>query len=61
MSQDNLIKLVSEGDDEGRGKGHTIHTFKTKKIKEPLRLRKFNPEAGVDGKGAHTWYKEVRK
>jgi len=61
MSQDNLIKLVSEGDEKGRGKGHIIHAFKNKRIKEPLRLKKHNPEAGEAGKGAHTWYKEVRK
>lgn len=61
MSQDNLVKLVSEGDDSGAGKGHTMFTFKNKKNKEPLRLKKFNPTAGVAGKGAHTYYKEVKK
>ncbi len=44
MSQDNLIKLVSQGDDDGSGAGHIIYTFKNKKkIKERLALKKFNP------------------
>lgn len=56
MSQDNLIKLESEGDENGVGKGHIIRSRKNKRtIKERLRLRKFNPVAKV-----HTWYKETK-
>jgi len=56
MSQDNLIKLVSEGDADGVGKGHIIHSHKNKKkIKERLELKKFNPIAKK-----HTVYKETK-
>lgn len=56
MSQDNLIKLVSQGDDNGVGKGHIIFTYKNKKkIKERLQLMKFNPVAKK-----HTLYKETK-
>jgi len=56
MSQDNLVKLESEGLDGGVGKGHVRFTHKNKKrLKERLRLRKFNPIAR-----AHTWYKETK-
>lgn len=56
MSQDKLIRLVSEGDAKGVGKGHTIYTFKNKK-KHPdkLQFKKFNPVARV-----HTLYKEKK-
>ena len=54
MSQDNLVKLVSEGDEEGRGAGHVYYTHKnTDKIKEKLELRKYNPIAKT-----HTLYVE---
>jgi ribosomal protein L33 len=56
MSQDNLIKMESEGDDTGAGKGHIIRVKKNvKKLKERLRLKKHNPVAGK-----HTWYKETK-
>ena len=56
MSQDNLIKLVSEGDENGVGKGHTYHMKKNKsKLKEKLELRKYNPVART-----HTLYKETK-
>lgn len=56
MSQDNLIKLESEGDEKGVGKGHIIYSRKNKKtLKERLRLKKFNPIARM-----HTWYKETK-
>jgi large subunit ribosomal protein L33 len=56
MSQDNLIKLESEGDEEGAGKGHIIFSKKNKKtIKERLRIKKFNPMIKK-----HTWYKETK-
>jgi ribosomal protein L33 len=56
MSQDNLIKLESEGDDNGVGKGYVIHSHKNKKkLKERMRLMKYNPIAKV-----HTWFKETK-
>lgn len=58
MSQDNMIKLESEGDpDNGnKGKGHILFSRKNKKtLKERLRLRKHNPIAKK-----HTWYKETK-
>lgn len=56
MSQDNLIKLVSQGDDNGVGKGHIIYTSKNKKkLKERLVLKKYNPVAKK-----HTVYKETK-
>lgn len=56
MSQDNLIKLISLGDDEGVGKGHIIWAHKnTKKLKERLELKKYNPVAKK-----HTVYKEKK-
>lgn len=56
MSQDNLIKLVSEGGKDGIGKGHIIHSKKNKKkLKERLELKKYNPIAQT-----HTVYKETK-
>jgi len=57
MSQENLVKLESEGAEEGAlGKGHMLFTRKNKKtLKDRLRLRKYNPIAKI-----HTWYKEVK-
>lgn len=56
MSQDNLIKLESEGDENGVGKGHVIYSRKNKKkLKERLRLKRYNPIAQV-----HTWFKETK-
>lgn len=57
MSQDKLIKLVSEGDAEGVGKGHVYYTFKNKKqVQRKLEFKKFNPVARK-----HTMYKEKKK
>lgn len=54
MPEDNLIKLVSEGDEDGVGAGHVYYTRKnTSKIKDKLELRKYNPVAKT-----HTVYKE---
>lgn len=56
MSQETLIKLESEGDEQGVGKGHILYSQKNKKkLKERLRLKKFNPIARK-----HTWYKETK-
>tara|TARA_B100000700_G_scaffold315062_1_gene402588 strand:- start:797 stop:967 length:171 start_codon:yes stop_codon:yes gene_type:complete len=56
MSQDNLVKLESEGTEKGVGKGHILFTRKNKKkLKERLRLKKYNPLAKM-----HTWYKETK-
>lgn len=54
MSQDRLIKLVSQGDEKGVGKGHVYYTFKNKKrVERKLELKKYNPVAKK-----HTTYKE---
>ena len=56
MSQDNLVKLESEGTEQGKGKGHILFTKKNKKkLKERLRLKKYNPLAKM-----HTWYQETK-
>ncbi|MCK4635521.1 MAG: 50S ribosomal protein L33 [Candidatus Moranbacteria bacterium] len=57
MSQDNLIKLVSQGDEKGVGKGHVIWSKKNvKKLRGiKLELSKFNPFAKK-----HTIYKEKK-
>ena len=51
MAQDHLIKLVSVGDKEGAGKGHTYYSRKNKK----LELKKYNPLIQK-----HTVYKEKK-
>ena len=51
----NLIKLVSVGDENGVGKGHTIYTYKNKKNQAKLELKKYNPAAKK-----HTVYKEKK-
>jgi large subunit ribosomal protein L33 len=56
MSQDRLIKLVSEGDAKGVGKGHVYYTYKNrKKNPEKLSFKKYNPVARK-----HTVYKEKK-
>lgn len=56
MSQDNLIRLVSQGNDDGVGAGHVIWSKKNKKkLKERLSLKKFNPVART-----HTLYVEKK-
>ena len=56
MSQDRVIKLVSVGDKNGVGKGHTYYAFKNKKQNpDKLSLKKFNPIAKT-----HTDYKEKK-
>ncbi|MAF59808.1 MAG: 50S ribosomal protein L33 [Candidatus Pacebacteria bacterium] len=57
MSQDRLIKLVSEGDDKGVGKGHIYYTSKNKKrVERKIELQKYNPVARKK-----TLYKESKK
>jgi len=57
MSQDRLVKLVSEGDAKGVGKGHVYFTFKNKKgVERKLQMKKYNPVARK-----HTVYKEGKK
>ena len=54
--QVHLIKLVSVGDKEGLGKGHTYYTTKNKKsVEGKLELKKYNPLARK-----HTVYKEKK-
>jgi len=56
MSKDNLVKLVSEPDENGVGSGHIYYTHKnTDKLKEKLELKKYNPIAQT-----HTVYKEEK-
>lgn len=57
MSQTNLIKLVSVGDAQGVGKGHTYYTRKNKKklAEKKFSFKKFNPIART-----HTIYKEKK-
>jgi ribosomal protein L33 len=57
MSQDRLIKLVSEGDEKGVGKGHVIYTTKNRKklADRKFAFKKFNPVARK-----HTLYKEKK-
>lgn len=57
MSQDRLIKLVSEGDAKGVGKGHVYYTTKNRKklADKKFSFKKFNPIAR-----AHTVYKEKK-
>lgn len=49
MSQDFLVKLVTKGDENGVGKGHTYYArYNNKTKKDPsqkLSLKKFNPIA----------------
>lgn len=58
MAQDNLIRLVSQGDEDGVGEGHVIWAHKnTKKLRTiKLAMKKFNPIAKK-----HTLYKEKPK
>jgi ribosomal protein L33 len=59
MSQDRLIKLVSQGDENGVGKGHVYYTsYNNKNKKDPSKKheeRKFNPVAKT-----HTVYKQKK-
>jgi ribosomal protein L33 len=57
MSQDSLIKLVSHGDEDGKGKGHIIWSKKNKKKLRAVKieLNKFNPIAKK-----HTVYTEKK-
>lgn len=59
MSQDLLIKLVSQGDKDGVGKGHTYYTrYNNKNKKDPskkLEMKKYNPVAKT-----HTVYKQKK-
>ncbi|MBU1118778.1 50S ribosomal protein L33 [Patescibacteria group bacterium] len=56
MPQPNLVKLESQGDENGVGKGHIIYSHKNKKkLKNRLELKKYNPIAKK-----HTLYKETK-
>lgn len=59
MSQDLLIKLVTAGDKNGVGKGHTYYTrFNNKVKKDPSKkyeTKKFNPISQT-----HTVYKQKK-
>jgi len=59
MSQDLLIKMVSQGDENGVGKGHVYYTrFNNKNKKDPSKKheeRKFNPVSK-----SHTVYKQKK-
>ena len=57
MSQDKLIKLVSQGDAKGVGKGHTYYVRKNKKklADKKFEFKKYNPVAKK-----HTKYKEKK-
>lgn len=59
MSQDLTIKLISKGDENGVGKGHTYYTrFNNKNKKDPsqkLEFKKFNPIAK-----RHTLYRQKK-
>lgn len=56
MSQDQLIKLESVGDENGVGKGHLIYSRKNKRnTPKRLELKKYNPIAKK-----RTLYKETK-
>lgn len=57
MSQDRLIKLVSDGDAKGVGKGHIYYTTKNRRKHADTKFsfKKFNPIART-----HTVYKEKK-
>lgn len=59
MSQDLTVRLVSKGDEQGVGKGHTYYVrYNNKNKKDPsykLELKKFNPIAKK-----HTVYKQKK-
>lgn len=56
MSQDKLIRLVSQGDSKGVGKGHVYFTRKNKKQHtDKFEFKKYNPVAKK-----HTIYKEKK-
>lgn len=57
MTKDKLIKLVSVGDKNGVGKGHTYYTRKNnrKHSGEKFEFKKYNPISRT-----HTVYKEKK-
>jgi len=57
MSQDRLIKLVSDGDERGVGKGHVYYTTKNKRTlaEQKFAFKKYNPIARC-----HTLYREKK-
>lgn len=57
MSQDNLIRMVSVGDEGGEGKGHVYYVRKNKRkhAETKFEFKKFNPIARK-----HTVYKEKK-
>lgn len=57
MPQPHIIKLVSKGDENGRGKGHVYYSRKNRKQNpDKLVLKKYNPIADT-----HTEYEESKK
>lgn len=60
MSQEKLIKMVSDGDTNGVGKGHVYYTtYNNKNKKDPSKkyqAKKYNPVART-----HTVYKQKKK
>ncbi len=57
MSQDRLIRLVSDGDEQGLGKGHVYYTTKNKRAhaEKKFAFKKYNPVARK-----HTLYREKK-
>lgn len=57
MSQDRLIRLVSDGDAQGVGKGHVYYTTKNKRklAESKFAFKKYNPVSR-----SHTLYKEKK-
>lgn len=57
MSQDRLIRLVSEGDEKGLGKGHVYYTTKNRRklADTKFAFKKYNPISRT-----HTLYKEKK-
>jgi ribosomal protein L33 len=54
--QDHVIKIVSQGDKNGLGKGHTYYTRRNKKsVERKIEVRKYNPISK-----SHTIYKEKK-
>ena len=57
MSQDRIIRLVSEGDANGVGKGHVYYTTKNRRklADSKFEFKKYNPVSKT-----HTLYKEKK-
>jgi ribosomal protein L33 len=57
MSQDRIIRLVSDGDANGVGKGHVYYTTKNRRklAETKFAFKKYNPVSR-----SHTLYKEKK-